>query len=79
MRAAKPDPLAKIVAGLVDCAVAWKRVATDARCSSCGSRLHRTPEDMLLYEAVVRYEELSKRRRFESEAPTTVQRRRKGS
>jgi hypothetical protein len=31
---------------------------------------------MLLYEMVVRYEELSKQRRFDSEAPT-VQKRRK--
>jgi hypothetical protein len=78
MPVSKPDALAKVVARLVDCAVAWKKVATDARCASCGSRLHRMPEDMLLYEAVVRYEELSKRKRFDSEAPT-VQRRRKGS
>lgn len=66
----KPDTIAKVVARLVEGAVAWKKSATDARCSSCGSRLHRTPEDMMLYELVVRYEELSKRKRFEPEAPT---------
>jgi len=49
---------------LLQCAIAWKTVATQARCGACGARTNRTSEEIALERAIEKIEE------NEAEAPT---------
>lgn len=57
--------------------IVWKIATAHARCGSCDTRIERSQADVLLAEAVGKYEALLKSKRFQSEAPTMPKGRKK--
>jgi hypothetical protein len=74
------DPRVPLLRELERRATAWKVAMHDTRCSKCGTRAHRSLEEIALFEAVSALEQYAAEpARFAEEAPTTPKATRRSS